>query len=292
MINLSSLSNKSVSIAGASGLIGSHMVASLCGTGATVYELGHEDWNRMLPPADIVIHAAGYAQPARFVKSPIETLRINTETTIRLLQSLNPGGSFLFCSSSEVYSGLRGQVDEAHIGTTTPQHPRGCYIEAKRCGEAIVNAYRAGGVSAKSARICLTYGPGTKKHDSRALNSFVEQALTTGVIRMKYSGKEPRTFCYIDDTVEMLWQILLHGKHDVYNIGGVSHTNMAEIAAIIANLTNATLVAPTEDKELPGAPPVACMSLQRIQNEFGKRDFISLEEGLRRTINFQRELYR
>ncbi len=291
MIDLTSLSNKTVVIAGASGLIGSHMVASLRNTRATVYELGHEDWNRLLPPADIVIHAAGYAQPARFVKSAIETIRVNTETTIRLLQSVNPGGSFLFCSSSEVYSGLEGNIDESCIGTTTPEHPRACYIEGKRCGEAIVNAYRAGGINAKSARICLTYGPGTKKHDTRALNSFIEQALTTNVVKMNYAGKEPRVFCYIDDTVEMLWQILLYGKHAVYNIGGEYPTNMAEVARRIARLTNADLIVPTNGKELHGAPSVASMSLCRIQEEFGERDFVSLEEGLRRTIDFQRRLY-
>jgi hypothetical protein len=33
------------------------------------------------------------------------------------------------------------------------------------------------------------------------------------------------------------------------------------------------------------------MSMQRYFDEFGSRDFVSMEEGLKRTINYQRELY-
>ena len=288
MIDLSPLTGKTVLIAGATGLIGSHMARQALSAGATIVDRIFEYG----PPfADFVIHSAGYGQPARFEKTPIETIKVNTDATIRLMQTLKAGGKFLFCSSSEVYSGLYGKVTEDQIGNTTPEHPRACYIEGKRCGEAIVNAYRKAGINAKSARISLAYGPGTRKHDTRALNQFIEQALTRCRIEMKYSGREPRTFCYIDDAVDMLWQVLLYGKQAVYNVGGESRTSMAGVATLIARLTGADLVVPDIEKELIGAPPVVSMDLSRHEKEFGKREYINLEEGLKRTIEYQRGLY-
>ena len=91
--------------------------------------------------------------------NPAATIKVNTTATATLLQKLRPGGAFLFLSSSEIYSGLKKSlVNESDIGTSTPLHPRSSYIEGKRCGEAICNAYRAQGVRAVSARLALAYG--------------------------------------------------------------------------------------------------------------------------------------
>lgn len=149
--------NKVLTITGSTGLVGSHFVAT-APTGLDIFAPSHQslaDSSIPLPPADIIIHAAGYGQPSLFTFNPIDTIRVNTDTVIRLLESLKPGGSFLFCSSTEVYNGLLIPASETDIGTTTPQHIRSCYIEGKRCGEAVVNAFRNWGVRASSARIAL-----------------------------------------------------------------------------------------------------------------------------------------
>lgn len=313
-VDFSFLEGKTVLVTGATGLLGSHFLAALAllkerGMDIFINAYGHSELpNHMkeilsrggvfvfpylgdLLPADVIIHAAGFAQPARFTAAPVETIRINTSMTSNLLSRLNAGGKFLFVSSSEVYSGLGGLVTESSIGTTGPNHSRACYIEGKRCGEAIVNAYRAAGIDAKSARLSLAYGPGTRKHDQRAMMNFIEQALTTKHIDLKYSGREPRTFCYISDAVEMMFEVLLHGKQDVYNVGGESVTNMAGVAQEIAYQTESSLFIPTEETTMPGAPLVVRMDLSRYKAEFGEREFVGMAPGLERTINWQRGLY-
>lgn len=148
-----------------------------------------------LPAADFIIHAAGYGQPGAFLQNPTATIQLNTTATFALLDKLNQGGKFLFVSSSEVYSGLDNPPhQETEIGRTNTDHPRSCYIEGKRCGEAICNAYRAAGVDAKSSRLCLAYGPGTRPGDRRALNSFIEKALKERQIRLLDSGQARRTY--------------------------------------------------------------------------------------------------
>lgn len=294
--DLTKLKGSVILITGGTGLIGSALVKSLKNADAVVCTPTHQELDRIriLPFADIIFHAAGYGEPSVFMQRPIETIKVNTETTVRLLQHLRPGGSFLFCSSSEVYSGLDyqdGPATEEDIGTTTPAHPRACYIEGKRCGETIVNAFRKSGVRAASARIAQTYGPGTRKHDTRAVNQFIAQALINKKIELRDSGHAVRTYGYIDDVVEMLWNIALNGTKPVYNVGGRSVITIANLVRIIGRLTGADFSITEDISDQTGGTDTVHLDLTRIETEFGKTDYIDLDEGLKRTIEYQRGLY-
>ena len=312
-LDFSSLDGAKIMITGATGLLGTHFLASLCllkesGLNISVtgeynsppadftYEIAERGGlylqSDLMGGADVVIHAAGYAQPLRFVNAPATTIRLNTEVTHNLLQRLAPGGRFLFLSSSEVYSGNTKQVvTEDDIGTTTPYHPRACYIEGKRCGEAICNAYRNAGVRAVSARLGATYGPGTRKHDKRVINSLIEQALTTGKIEREFPGHDARSYCYSRDAIKMLWQILLHGKAPVYNVGGGERASVSDIASHIGHITNAKVLPPKSFLELNGSAKNPILSMERIDGELPWAPHLSLYSGLRRTIEWQKGLY-
>jgi nucleoside-diphosphate-sugar epimerase len=311
-VDFRSLDGANIAISGATGLLGTHLLASLmiaketlnlklnvtglCHSTPSDYtsaiaERGRFALRNNPPyPLDVIIHAAGYAQPSVFLANPAETIRLNTELTQDLFKSLVRNGRFLFVSSSEVYSGLTGVVNESQIGTTNPYHPRSCYIEGKRCGEAICNAFYKSGVRAKSARLSLAYGPGTRQGDKRAMSQFIEQALTTGVIQMNYSGLERRTFCYIRDAVETLWQICLHGKQQVYNVGSPVTATMYDVVRLIAKQTN-SIVRGYATEELPGSPEGAQMSIDLAEKEFVKDYYVGLEEGVRRTIKWQESFH-
>ena len=246
-----------------------------------------------LPPADVIIHSAGYAQPAIFMANPVATFQVNTTATATLLQKLRPGGAFLYLSSSEVYSGLKkSPLSESDIGTTTPLHPRACYIEGKRGGETICNAYRTQGVRAVSARLALAYGPGTRRSDKRALNSFIEKALCQGKIELMDAGKAIRTYCYVSDAVELMWQAALHGTQPVYNIGGHSTVTIGELARLVGQIVGVPVSFPAQSAEVAGAPEEVRLDLTRPETEFKKTNYVGLEQGLRATIEWQRQLYR
>ena len=246
-----------------------------------------------LPPADVIIHSAGYAQPAIFMANPVATFQVNTSATATLLQRLLPGGSFLYLSSSEVYSGLnKSPLSESDIGTTTPLHPRACYIEGKRGGETICNAYRSQGVRAVSARLALAYGPGTRKGDKRAMNSFIEKALGQGKIDLMDAGKAIRTYCYVSDAVELMWQAALRGTQPVYNIGGHSTVTIGELARLVGQIVGVPVSFPAQAAQVAGAPEEVRLDLTRPETEFKKTNYMGLEDGLRATIEWQRQLYR
>ena len=285
-VDWSPLVGKTAMITGSTGLIGSHLRTSLQKIAANVV-FPSRDFDALMPPVDYIIHAAGYSIPSLFTADPIGTIEVNTETVIRLMRCLKPGGSFLFCSTSEIYKGFLGIPAEGDIGSTTPQHPRSAYIEGKRCGEAIIKAYRDLGVRALVARINLAYGPGTKARDGRVLNQFIEQALTTGKIQPRDNCSCTPTYCYIDDMVEMLWNVLLHGTQDVYNLSGIDTLPLSNLAKLIGKLTGAEVIIPKE----PVSAPFVTMDTTRYRREFKKRDFVTLRQGMSKTIEYQRSLY-
>ena len=202
-------------------------------------DLSQIDFLSSLPPAEVIIHAATYGQPGMFAAFPDTTLKLNTLSTFCLLDKLRSGNKFLFLSSSEVYDGLESSpFHEEQIGITNTTHPRACYIEGKRCGEAICNAYRTKGIDAKAVRLCHAYGPGTRSDDRRAMSSFIGMALREKKITLLDAGLARRSYCYISDAGAMIWRILLGGREVIYNVGGEYRTTIAELAQKIGNILN------------------------------------------------------
>jgi len=202
------------------------------------------DW-ASLPATDVIIHAAGYAQPTKFMADEGATLLVNVGATVSLLRRMPIGGRFLFVSSSELYSGLEAErYTESDIGRTTPDHPRAAYIEGKRAGEAACHAFHRNGSAVSIARLALAYGPGARVDDQRVLASFIHQALTTGRIAMLDPGAAMRTYCYVTDAIRMMLMISHQGTQGVYNVGGDSRLTIHELAELVAEHAGATLDAP------------------------------------------------
>lgn len=318
-IDFSQLENKTVLVTGASGLVGIFMLSCLKQVkvkyNITIYawvkneidplfsdivegcNIIKEDITNincfdLLPNFDVIIHAAGYGQPSKFLINKLKTIELNTISTIKLLDKLNSDGKFLFISSSELYSGIDSEsILETEIGNTNTNHFRSCYIEGKRCGEAICYSYIERGVNVKIARLSLAYGPGTKKGDLRVMHTLIQKGLENNEIMLMDQGEAIRTYCYITDAVEMFWNILFFGKEVLYNIGGTSKTSILELATLIGEKLDKKVILPEISHELSGNPKVVNISLTKYLNEFKKTNFIPLEEGIIETINWQKILY-
>ncbi len=323
-IDFSEIKNKKILITGASGLVGHYLTTAfslasraghlptklflvsknklpdyfslLCKEAPVEFlqgDLTDEKFLADLPVVDYIIHAGGYAQPGKFMNNPIETLKLNILTTFKLLEKLNLNGKFLFISSSEVYSGLKNPpFREDQIGTTNTDHSRACYIEGKRGGEAIVNAYSQKGIEAKSVRLSLVYGPGTKRDDTRVLNSFIKKAVLDKRISLLDKGIANRTYIYITDAVEIMLTVLFFGKSTIYNIGGTSRMTIGALAQTIGERLNVPVDFPADSNNaVGGAPEDVSLDMSKVQKEFNKKDFVSLNEGLEKTITWQTELY-
>ncbi|MCX5699130.1 MAG: NAD-dependent epimerase/dehydratase family protein [Candidatus Omnitrophica bacterium] len=317
------IKGKTILITGASGLIGTHFLASLNhlrtkirlpfkvyniinsnpaeyfkdiagfeGSEILQGDLTDINFCHRLPKADYIIHAAGYGQPGKFLQDPIRTIKLNTVVLLELFEKLAKGGKLLFLSTSEVYVGLPyPPYKETDIGTTNTNHPRACYIEAKRCGEAICNAYRQKGIEAKSARLSLAYGPGTRDGDKRVINEFIRKGLEEGISLLD-QGQAKRTYCYVSDAIEIMWNILFRGSDAIYNVGGSSKITIRELAQKIGGYLKVPVTYPASVLEgLIGAPEDVFLDMSKAEHEFNKKEYVDLTQGLRKTIEWQKLLY-
>ena len=319
-VNFEKLRNKSILVTGASGLLGVYIVSCLkqlkLEYNINIYcwikselepyfvELFNSDCNIIqgditdpssfskLPMFDFIIHSAGYGQPDIFLQNQIKTIQINTTATINLFDKMSPEGTFLFVSSSEVYNGLdKLSVTEDEIGVSNTNNARACYIESKRCGESICHIYKNMGRDVKIIRLSLAYGPGTKQYDTRVVSSLIQKSLLTGSIELRDNGDAIRTYCYISDVIEMLWNIMLRGKDVVYNVGGTTTFSILELANRISEKTNKPVILPETNGRLIGSPKIVNISINKYVSEFNKINFVGLDQGLLNTINWQKHIY-
>jgi nucleoside-diphosphate-sugar epimerase len=319
MSDLCNLSVGKILVTGASGLIGSNLVKQLLslrqdnaskisiitksgilpkiGIDETKIEilkgdLLDLDFVQKLPRFEIIFHAAGYGQPAKFLDDTFGTLRLNGEVTSVLLKKVERGGRFIYFSSSEVYSGsLEMPNREDHVGTTDPYHPRAAYIEGKRVGETMTYLARNNfGISTTSVRIALVYGPGTKTGDSRVMNSFISRSVHDGRLEMLDMGKALRTYCFIDDAIKLITKISVKGLEPVYNLGGVETISIRKLGELIAEITDADFVLPNQNRGLESAPNVVKLDMSKTLQLFPSTfEFTPIKDGLMKTIDWQRE---
>src|SRR4029078_9290798 len=131
-------------------------------------------------PVDFVYHLASPASPIDYLRLPLHTLTVASYGTHNALGLAKfKRARFLLASTSEVYGDPKVHPQpETYWGNVNPIGPRSVYDEAKRFAEAATMAYqRARGVPVRIIRIFNTYGPRMRRHDGRAVPTFIDQAL-------------------------------------------------------------------------------------------------------------------
>ena len=191
--------------------------------------------------ADAVFHLASPASPVGYWDHPFETIRVNSEGTMRLLETARRcDARFLMASTSESYGDpqVHPQVEDYH-GNVNPVGPRACYDESKRLGETITAEFnRQYGMDTRIVRIFNTYGPHNQLHDGRMIPNFITQALGGETISIHGTGEQTRSICYVDDLVEGLMRAMFmpHTTGEVFNLGNPEEHTVREWADLIIRL--------------------------------------------------------
>lgn len=198
---------------------------------------------------DYIIHGASPADPASFVKQPVETMFANLIGLKSLLDIAkeNPRTRFLYVSSSEVY----GKKDEnrpyheSDYGYVDILNPRACYPSSKRAAETMCAAYREEyGVDFVVVRPGHIYGPSITETDSRASAQFTRKVVDRENIVMKSAGTQLRSYTYTLDCASAILTVLLKGKcGEAYNISNPqSVVSIREMAEYMAKATGVKVV--------------------------------------------------
>ncbi|MHB0962791.1 MAG: UDP-glucuronic acid decarboxylase family protein [Gemmatimonadaceae bacterium] len=306
-----------VLITGAAGFLGSHLCDRFLRDGHEVVGLdnfvtGHPDniahlignerfsfvrhniseYTYVAGPLDGVLHFASPASPIDYLELPIQTLKVGSLGTHNALGIAKAKGArFFLASTSEVYGDplVHPQV-ESYWGNVNPIGPRGVYDEAKRFAEAITMAYhRTHGVDTRIVRIFNTYGPRMRPRDGRVVSNFIVQALNGEPITIYGDGSQTRSFCYVDDEVEGLYQLFHNGDANPCNIGNPDEYTVKQLAEIVVELTGSK--APLTFEPLPeDDPKVRKPDITRAKALLGWTPKVDVRTGVQRTIDYFRSL--
>lgn len=305
-------------ITGAAGFLGSHLTERMLVRGHTVVAVDNlvtgrrdhldavrdhpgltfveADCSLPLPVGvadgvDWIMHFASPASPPRYLKLPIETLKVNAEGTRHLLDLARlQGAKFFLASTSEVYGDpLEHPQRESYWGHVNPIGPRSVYDEGKRYAEAIAMAYhRHYNVDLRIVRIFNTYGPRLDPADGRVVSNFIAQALAGEPLTIYGDGTQTRSFQYVDDLIDGIEALMAVGDAEPVNLGNPNECTMVDLAHKVLALTGSSSRLVYCD--LPGDDPKRrCPDISRAEALLGWRPRIELDEGLRRTIAWMRE---
>lgn len=316
---------QSVLVAGGSGFIGSHLCSRLLSDGYRVIcidnlktssrvniqsftdnpDFQFIEYDITQPFAAIegklsevhaVFHMASPASPNHhspisYHALPMETMMVNTQGTLNLLQLAEKyNAKFLFASTSEVYGDpLEHPQKEEYRGNVSTTGPRSVYDEAKRFGETLTSYYgRDRGVDVRIVRIFNTYGPNMQREDKRMIVNFIDEALANKPITVFGDGTQTRSLCYVDDLVEGLMRLMFyeHTTNQVVNLGATEEHAVHEYATLVKQLTNATSEIVLSE-ELPQDDPLKRKpDISKAKELLQWEPKVSLEEGLRKTIEY------
>jgi len=244
---------------------------------------------------DAVLHFASPASPIDYLELPIPTLKVGALGTHKALGlAKEKSARFLLASTSEVYGDpLIHPQTEDYWGNVNPIGPRGVYDEAKRFAEAMTMAYhRYHGVDTRIVRIFNTFGPRMRLNDGRVVPNFIAQALLGQPLTLFGDGSQTRSFCYVNDTVEGIYRLLMSDESDPVNIGNPREMTILQFAHRIIELTGSssliTYVQP-KDVRIKDDPKVRQPDITKARRVLGWEPRVSLEEGLRQTIAWFRE---
>ena len=239
-------------------------------------------------PLEYVLHFASPASPVDYLRLPIQTLKVGSLGTHKALGLAKAKGArFLLASTSEVYGDPQVHPQpEAYWGHVNPVGPRGVYDEAKRFAEALTMAYhRAHGVDTRIARIFNTYGPRMRPHDGRVVSNFCIQALRGEPLTIYGDGSQTRSFCFVTDTVEGLFRLLLSAEGEPVNIGNPTEFTIRDLVATLERVLGRPL--PVSRHPLPQDDPrVRQPDITRARAALAWEPTVELETGLRATLAY------
>jgi len=245
---------------------------------------------------DVVMHLASRASPFEFAKFPIQIMKANTlGTWVALGIAKEHKARLVYTSSSEIYGDPDAEnipTLETYWGNVNPIGPRSCYNEAKRAGEALINAYRIQHrLDARILRVFNTFGPRIRPGNlyGRVIPRFIDQALRGHPLTVFGDGTQTRSFTYVSDMVEGLimaaW--VPEASGEVINLGSHEETRIVDLAKMVLDLTDSK--SKIEFHPLPVDDPKRRLpNVSKAKRLLGWEPKTSLKRGLLRTIKWFR----
>lgn len=311
---------KEVLVTGADGFIGSHLTEKLVYLGAKVSiyirgasnsgttqvrlknishiknkinkiivgDIGSKDAINLIKQnkPQIIFHLAANAYVPFSFEHPREVMITNLIGTLNVLDAAMEYEieRIVYTSSSEVYGSAKYvPIDEEH-----PLNPSSPYAASKAAADRYCFSYwNTYGLPIAIIRPFNTYGP---RHIYDVIPKFINLALKGDPLTIYGDGKQSRDFCYVDDTVSAFLIMGLHKKAigEVVNFGTGEEVSIKDLTEKIIKISKSR----SEIKYLPKRVAEVsrlCCDYSKAKKLFNWEPKVSLEEGLRKNIDWARQ---
>ncbi len=306
-------SKKRILVTGGAGFLGSHLCDRLVEQGHDVicvdnfftsqkfnvahllskpnFELlRHDITHPLWLEVDEIYNAACPAAPGHYQFNPVKTMKTSVMGAINMLGlAKRCRAKVLQFSTSEVYGDPTVHPQpESYRGNVNPIGPRACYDEGKRAAETLFFDYhRMSRINIRVVRIFNTYGPRMHPFDGRVVSNFVRQAIRGEDITIFGDGKQTRSFCYVDDLVEVIMRMMNapDGFLGPVNIGNPDEFTMLELAQLVIELSGSK--SKIVHKPLPEDDPLQRKpDITLAREKLGWEPKVKLRDGLKKTIEY------
>ena len=248
---------------------------------------------------DAVMHLAAESHVDRSIDGPGEFIETNINGTYNLLEAARaywsregkPAGfRFHHISTDEVFGSLG---EDGQFTEDTPYDPRSPYSASKAASDHLVRAWHhTYGLPVVMTNCSNNYGP--FHFPEKLVPVVILKALSGQPIPVYGDGGNVRDWLYVEDHADALLCVLENGQLGrSYNIGGENEAKNIDLVRTICThmddlhpqgAPHADLITFVTDR--PGHDRRYAIDPTRIRDELGWRPSVTVEEGLRRTVEW------
>jgi UDP-glucose 4-epimerase len=292
-------------VTGGAGFIGSHLCRKLESLGHKVVSLDNmlhpcenpfeskfadvryaQDIVQHFKGCDVCFHLAAQISVDRSIHSPQETIDININGTLNMLELCRKHDvKLVFASTSEVYgTAQKEKMDEDH--PLDAQSPYGASkVAADRLCKSYIDTY---GMRVVILRNFNTFGP-YQNDDSYGgvIARFTKAALAGEDLNIFGSGEQERDYMWVDDAVNAYIKVM--NQKGVFNAGSGTTIKVNRIAHLIKErLKSGSKIVHVAGR--PGEVQRLCCDARKIK-ALGWKPKISIEEGIKKYVDFYKNSF-
>lgn len=249
------------------------------------------DARRAMKGADAVFHLAAIRSVVKTVEDPFLAHEVNATGVLNLLEQAArlKVRRFLFTSTSAVYGDALAPR-QREDGRLSPISPYGI---AKLAAEHYLRYYHLErGLATTAVRIFNVYGPcqNPESRYSLVIPATLERLFKGRPPLIEGSGRQARDFVYIGDVVAAL--LAAWDRRATYgqaiNLGSGRAVSIAQLMQKLSRSCGYG-GSPSFGPQRPGDPDRTCADISKARRLLGWRPKVSLDEGLRRTVQWYRQ---
>ncbi len=305
-------------VTGGAGFIGSHLVDQLVGNGHTVTVVDNLSSGRTSNLAEhssngavdlierdirdvdfesifnsvepeVVFHLAAQIDVRKSVSDPILDAETNVLATIRIAEAARKCGVRKVVHTSSGGS-IYGEPEQLPTCEKAPVDPKSPYAASKVAGELYLNVYRhLYGVQTSFIAPANVYGPRQNPFGEAGVVAIFARHLLDGTETCVFGGgTNTRDYVYVEDVARAFCLAAgIKGDGERFNIGSGTETTDSELHSAVAKAVG-SVDRPTSRPARLGDVARSSLSSEKAQNVLGWEPLVSLDEGIRRTVDYFR----